>query len=455
MVKVSIIVPVYNVEKYLRRCLDSLVNQTMKDIEIILVNDASPDNCTAIMEEYRRRYPGLVRCIYLKENLRQGGARNRGLGIAEGKYVSFVDSDDWADLDYIGKLYKKAEETGSDIVYADFMVVKDQKKEIRPNIFPQLCGKQDTRKRKMNLLMTGTGPCACIIRKSLLEYNGLYFPEKMVYEDMAVCPLYSYYAGSLGYVGGTYYYYYQRESSVTHDTDAKYQKEEAKALLFLLNELNSRGIAKKYPQEAEAMFTKYFYAWGMYGIYNGKFSSLPEEYMEYLAGEMQKRFPKYRENPYIYGNIEPGLIQHMYDNDRRWLCGGTVPERKTVTYVDYYTQENVAGRTRDLFNALHGRKIALWGAGKKGREFLKATEGQYDICCVIDNNPGLEGQMLDSRWEITVPEKGLQQAEYILVINKNYYGSIKEKIKEINSRARIINMDVYLLSGFTLDVCIE
>lgn len=390
MVKVSIIVPVYNVEKYLRKCLDSLVNQTMQDIEVILVNDASPDNSGAVMKEYKELYPGLVKCIYLEENLRQGGARNRGLEIAEGKYISFVDSDDCLDLDFIGKLYNKAEETGSDIVYADFMVVTDEKRETRSNIFPQLCGVQNTRKRKMNLLMTGTGPCACIIRKRLIKDNCLYFPEKMVYEDMAVCPLYSYYAGSLGYVGGTYYYYFQREGSVTHDTDAGYQKEEAKALLFLLNEFNRRGIAQEYPQETEAMFTKYFYAWGMYGIYNGKFSSLPEEYMEYLAEEMQERFPKYRENPYLYGNIEPSLIQYMYENDWKWLYDGTVPERKTVTYMDYYTQKNVAGRIRDLFDGLHGRKIALWGAGKKGREFLQATGGKYGIYCIIDSNLELD-----------------------------------------------------------------
>lgn len=367
MVKVSIIVPVYNVEKYLRRCLESLVNQTIKDIEIILVNDASPDNCGAIMKEYEDSYPGVVRCIYLEENIRQGGARNRGLRIAKGGYVSFVDSDDCLDLDFIEKLYKKAEETSSDIVYADFMVVTDGKRETRPNIYPQLCGVQDTRKRKMNLLLTGTGPCACIIRKSLVEDNGLYFPEKMVYEDMAVCPLYSYYAGSLEYVDSTYYYYFQREGSVTHDTDAGYQKEEAEALLFLLNELNKRGIAKEYPQETEAMFTKYFYAWGMYGIYNGKFSSLPEEYMKYLAEEMHQRFPKYRENPYLYGNIEPGLIQYMYNNDEKWL--GIQPVARPVNYIDYYNGEYIKLKLEKLYVTISGKKTVLWEQGKREENF--------------------------------------------------------------------------------------
>lgn len=102
-IEVSIIVPVYNVEKYLNRCVESLLNQTYKNIEIILVNDASPDNSIAIMKEYEKKYPDIIKCIYLTKNVRQGGARNRGLKIAKGKFICFVDSDDWVDSDYIIK----------------------------------------------------------------------------------------------------------------------------------------------------------------------------------------------------------------------------------------------------------------------------------------------------------------------------------------------------------------
>lgn len=368
MPEVSIIVPIYNVEKYLRRCLDSLVNQTMREIEIILVNDASPDFSDVIMKQYEQDYPGLIKCIYLEENVRQGGARNKGLNAALGSYIVFVDSDDWVDLDYVEKLYQKAESTGSDIVYADFLMDTGEKKETRPNIFPQLCGLQDKRKRKMNLLMTGTGPCACIIRKDVLLDNRLLFAEKMVYEDMAICPLYAYYAKRLDYVGQTYYHYYQRENSVTHDMDAEYQKEEARALLLLLQECDKRGITMEYPKEVEALFTKYFYAWGMYGIYNGKFSKEPKEYMKYLAEKMQERFPAYKNNQYFYGNIEPDLIQYMFENDKKWLNHNIT---ETVSYINYYCQKQVLEKLDRLFEKLNGKKIALWGAGKKGRNFSK------------------------------------------------------------------------------------
>ena len=97
-IKVSVIVPVYNVEKYIDKCLDSLVNQTLKDIEIIVVNDGSPDNSQKIIDKYVKKYPNKVKS-FIKENGGQGSARNLGMEYAKGEYISFVDSDDWIDFD--------------------------------------------------------------------------------------------------------------------------------------------------------------------------------------------------------------------------------------------------------------------------------------------------------------------------------------------------------------------
>jgi glycosyltransferase involved in cell wall biosynthesis len=107
-IKVSIIVPIYNVEQYLRRCLDSLINQTLKEIEIILVNDCSPDNCQSIMEEYAGKDK---RVILIKHESNQGVsvARNNGMNIARGEYIGFVDPDDYVDLDFYEKLYRETE----------------------------------------------------------------------------------------------------------------------------------------------------------------------------------------------------------------------------------------------------------------------------------------------------------------------------------------------------------
>ena len=120
-VKVSIISAIYNSEKWLEECIESLVNQTLKDIEIILVNDASPDNSLDILKAYKNKYPNLIKLIDLKENIGGGGALNRGLEIANGEYVNFVDPDDYVDLNMCEKLYLKAEKDEADIVQFNYI----------------------------------------------------------------------------------------------------------------------------------------------------------------------------------------------------------------------------------------------------------------------------------------------------------------------------------------------
>ena len=119
--KVSIISAIYNSEKWLEECLESLVNQTLKDIEIILINDSSPDNSMSILEEYKNKYPNLIKLIDLKENIGGGGALNRGLEIAQGEYISFVDPDDYVDMTMCEKLYAAAKKDNSDIVQFSYL----------------------------------------------------------------------------------------------------------------------------------------------------------------------------------------------------------------------------------------------------------------------------------------------------------------------------------------------
>ena len=127
MIKVSIIVPVYGVEEWLSRCLDSLVNQTLNDIEIIVVNDGSPDNSQAIIDEYERKYPDMVKG-YQKENGGLSDARNYGMKYATGEYIAFVDSDDYVDLAMYEKLYLKAKEDNADAVTCAYFKVNEKQK---------------------------------------------------------------------------------------------------------------------------------------------------------------------------------------------------------------------------------------------------------------------------------------------------------------------------------------
>ena len=131
--QISIIIPVYNVEKYLRQCLDSIVNQSFTEIEIICVDDSSSDSSYKILKEYAEKDSRVQ--AYIKENEAVSMARNFALDKAIGEYIMFVDADDWIDEDCCEKVIKKAQETGCDVLMWDYMREFDGKS-LKKGIFP-------------------------------------------------------------------------------------------------------------------------------------------------------------------------------------------------------------------------------------------------------------------------------------------------------------------------------
>lgn len=122
--KVSIIVPIYNVDQYLRRCLESLVNQSFKEIEILCINDGSTDGSQTIVDDYAKCYPNIVKS-FVKLNGGLSDARNYGLDCAQGEFIAFVDSDDWIELTMIEEMYKVIIEQSADIAVCDLQYVYD------------------------------------------------------------------------------------------------------------------------------------------------------------------------------------------------------------------------------------------------------------------------------------------------------------------------------------------
>ena len=141
MPKVSVVVPVYNVDKYLERCLDSLVYQTLKDIEIVIVNDGSTDKSAEIIKKYVQSYPNKV-FAFEKENGGLSDARNFGIKKCHGNYIGFVDSDDYVSLDMFKKLYEKAISKDFDITVCDVRLVwKNKSKEISSKVINDIFDK--------------------------------------------------------------------------------------------------------------------------------------------------------------------------------------------------------------------------------------------------------------------------------------------------------------------------
>lgn len=123
---ISIVLPIYNVENYIEKCMESVLNQTYKNIEIILVDDGSPDNCPIICDQYVKE-DNRVKVVH-KENGGLSDARNAGIKVANGDYITFIDSDDYVDKDYVEFLYNTIEETDADIAIGGHRVIYDSGK---------------------------------------------------------------------------------------------------------------------------------------------------------------------------------------------------------------------------------------------------------------------------------------------------------------------------------------
>ena len=188
-VKVSVIIPLYNVENYLKQCLDSVVNQTLKEIEIICINDGSTDNSKQILEDYARKDDRIK--IINRKNSGQGVARNVGIKYAKGEYIGFVDSDDWVDRTMFEKLYENAKIHKSDIVMCPIQIVNENNVELDSLPYYNLdCFNQDFD----NCVFDYTKTKDFILKIAVNAYNKIYrtefiteisaeFPEGLIFED--------------------------------------------------------------------------------------------------------------------------------------------------------------------------------------------------------------------------------------------------------------------------------
>lgn len=183
--KISVIVPIYNVEKYLKKCLDSLASQTLKDIEVILVNDGSTDRSGEIMHQYAAKFSNFY--AFDKTNGGLGQARNFGVTFAKGRYIAFVDSDDFVEPAAYEKMYSTAELTHSDLVIGNVIRFNAYKK------FPSVLHQKVFRGTKLKTHVTrdheliyDTTAWNKLFRTSFWKANHFSFPEKMLYEDIPI-----------------------------------------------------------------------------------------------------------------------------------------------------------------------------------------------------------------------------------------------------------------------------
>lgn len=208
---VSIIVPIYKVEPYLRRCLDSIVNQTYTNLEIILVDDGSPDNCPKICDEYAAKDKRII--VIHKENGGLSDARNAGLDICKGEYISFVDSDDWVEDRYIEVLIENAQKEGADVVIGENIQTEGCSKQSEKNVSIKTFTSNEALKHLFSQNhIAFTVSWGKLYKKSL--FTSLRFPLGKYHEDEFTTYILFYNSKKIVYTSEILYYYYQRADSI-------------------------------------------------------------------------------------------------------------------------------------------------------------------------------------------------------------------------------------------------
>lgn len=223
-IQVSVIVPVYNVEIYLKDCIESLCHQTLPNIEIIIVNDGSTDNSETIIRNYENRYPYIT--VIEQQNAGLSVARNTGLKYATGKYIIFVDSDDFVDLDFCEQLYNKAEKYNCPLVICGIQLYWNHSKK---KAYKSIKFDEDKIYDKDSLYKLLLDPdrgigcqvCNKIYDRQILMNSGIKFQENKYYEDIVftfkIVELY----GQAMFINNLKYSYRMRENSIVHKTSEK------------------------------------------------------------------------------------------------------------------------------------------------------------------------------------------------------------------------------------------
>ena len=292
--KLSVIIPVYNTEKYLRSCLDSLVNQTLDDIEIVVVNDGSKDSSLQIIEEYDRQYSGRF-LVYDQKNQGQAVARNKALSLCNGEYVGFLDSDDTAKPDMFEKMYRKAVETESDMVVCDYAFITGSK-----TIYKHVKSFRDQKDMFIDCLVD---PWNKVIKTEVLKDNGVLFPEGYFYEDTGWFIMCIPFLKKTAKIDEPLAEHYKRDGSTMTALDDRRVEHIFPVLQKVLEFYSAKGLYDDYKTELEYFCSRILLCSSFRRISRVKDKRIRKELVRRTFMFLKEHFPNYRGNIYYRGKL--------------------------------------------------------------------------------------------------------------------------------------------------------
>lgn len=300
MPKVSVIVPIYNVEKYLEKCINSLLSQTLEDIQIILVNDGSKDNSGNIAREYEKNNKNRITYVE-KENGGLSDARNYGLKYATGDFIAFLDSDDYIEKNAYEEMYNKAIEENADYVECDFIWEFPNK--IRVD-------KQYPYKNKKEMLsFVRVVAWNKLIKRQLITDNNLEFPKGLRYEDVEFTYKLIPFINKFAYVDKPFIHYAQREGSI-----ANVQNERTAEIFTVLDNVTEfykkNNIYEEYRDELEYNYARYLLCSSLKRMCKIKDKTIREKLLTESWKRLNSNFPNWKENV-ILKTVNIGKNKYM------------------------------------------------------------------------------------------------------------------------------------------------
>lgn len=442
MIKISIIMPVFNGEKYLKEAMEAIENQTMKEFELICINDGSTDGTANILREYEQKDER----IHVVENTERKGAafsRNRGIYLSKGEYLVFLDADDLYAEELLEIAYGTAKQKDADIVMYQLIYFTEDNvpepivRHISEPIKNRYCKEciSITDFSAVNWMFWENNLCDKIFRKSFIEKEKIFFQELPSANDAYFVDMSFMLTKRLVHAQYEKILYYARN----HQTPTRisyYRDPMCVCTVYekIYEELKMRGMW----EEMQEYYMVRFFLGISYAMKNCKNTKRDQEVYEYLRLDVAHKIG-------IKGISESGNIPQSVKN----VCLALNHNRNyldwcfAANYLKILLECNVSKIRKLLKNDL--KKTAIWGAGENGKVMLEFCD-RYSLSIewVIDKSQNKWGQVIGNK-TIQSLQDTESELERVLVVTSSYYDEIYEEIRSVREDIEVIDLKMYLL----------
>ncbi len=449
---VSVVVPVYNSMPYLKDCIESLINQTLKDIELIFVDDRGTDNSVGLIKRYQDK-DDRIKILHNSVNMGAGASRNRGIAAARGEYIAIFDADDVFELSMLEAMYQRAEETKADIVVCDFVTMDETGKDLYERRIPrwfvkrwdddELLRKEENQRYSPAVL--GAVAWNKLLRKEFVLKNNLQFQQIYNCDDVFFSATALMSAGSIAYLGRT-------AKPMIHYRNGGVNSQ-SKNIRDIFTGINAAKAVIKYVNAEE---NRRKYRGGAFSISFKVMTIWLNRLNSYQRNEFLSRIPVLTMEEMGLASWRDGDYLSIHDRDaaKKLFEDGNKTEEDFLLAITtgLYLDESIRPELKEVFGK---GKYALWGYGAFGKQLLsEENRVLLDFSCIVDKSPTVIGTKVGNL-EVKAPSKGvLEEIDAIVVPNSNYVDSVLADLKKMDCDIPIFDIVSFLRFGIPLEECI-